>query len=95
MSLWLVIALVLGLVKLSIAGLMLWLPFRNDEAMIAPPSSDDGSEDDGGLRTLPHGPRPFGVRPRRPRRGPHGGDAAPSPPRVRTATRSRRAPARR
>ena len=95
MSMWLVIALVLGLIKLPIAALMLWLPFRDDDAVKAPPPSEDGSDDDGGLRTLPHGPRPFGVRPRRPRRGPHGGDAAPSPPRVRTATHTPRAPARR
>jgi len=95
MSTWLVIALVLGLFKLPLAALMLWLPFRNDEAVATPPSSEDGSDDDGGQRTLPHGPRPFGAHPRRPRRGPHGGDAAPSPPRVRGKTRPRpTAPAR-
>ena len=94
MSLWLWIAIGLAMVKLPIAALMLWLPFRNDEAMNAPPpSSEDGSDDDGGLHARPHGPVPFGARPRRPRRGPHGGGAAPSPPRVRT--RSPRAPAHR
>ena len=93
---WLLIALVLGLIKLPVAALMLWLPFRNDEAVSVPPSSsDDGSDDDGGQRTLPHGPRPSGAHPRRPRRGPHGGDAAPSPPRVRTGARPGPTPVRR
>jgi hypothetical protein len=84
MSMWLVIALILGLVKLPIAALMLWLPFRNDEAVKAPPPSEEGSDEDGGQRTRPHGPIPFGTHPRRPRRGPHGGDAVPAPARVRT-----------
>jgi hypothetical protein len=99
MSMWLVIALTLGLIKLPIAALMLWLPFRNDEAVKAPPPSEEGSDDDGGLRTRPHEPIPFGTHPRRPRRGPHGGDAIAAPPRVRTTAlhgqRSPRAPSHR
>jgi hypothetical protein len=75
---------------------MLWLPFRNDEAVAAPPPSEDGSsDDDGGLHTRPHGPAPRGMHPRRPRRGPHGGDAAPSPKRVRSSPRMPRTPAHR
>jgi hypothetical protein len=85
MSLWLVIVLALGVIKLPIAALMLWLPFRDDEALKAPPPSAE-ADDDGGSSYAPprpHGPRPRGVPPHRPRRGPHGGDAAPPPLRVR------------
>ncbi len=93
---WLVIAITLGLIKLPIAALMLWLPFRDDEATKAPPPSGEASDDDGGLHTRPHGPAPFGAHPRGPRRGPHGGESAPSPARVRTRDpRSPHAPARR
>jgi hypothetical protein len=91
MSLWMVIVL-LGLLKLPVAGLMLWIPYRNDQAMNATVSADaedtDASEDDGGSRTLPggsRGPHPRMPFPRSPRRGPHGCDPAPpSPARVRT-----------
>jgi hypothetical protein len=83
MSFW-VILLVLGLVKVSIVALMLWIPFRRDDAMNArddPARVDDGSDDDGpgGLRVQP---APSGPHPRLPRpsggrmRGPHG---APGP----------------
>jgi hypothetical protein len=95
MSLWLVIALTLGLIKLPIAALMLWLPFRDDDAVKAPPPFEPGDEDGGSPYdpALPHGPAPLGARRRRPRRGPHGGDSAPSPPRVRaTAPRYARLP---
>jgi hypothetical protein len=87
----------LGLIKLPIAALMLWMPFRNDEAMRAtePP---DQSDDDGGSRALPagpldphpHAPVPRGPFPRSPRRGPHGSPPPPSPRRVRTAARRKR-----
>ena len=95
MPLWTLIVL-LGLIKLPIAGLMLWMPFRNDSATNTnePPGQ---SEDDGGSRVLPAGPldprprRPLPSGPRRPRRGPHGSLPPPSPRRVRiSATRSRR-----
>lgn len=51
MSLWMVIVL-LGLVKLPVAALMLWLPFRNDHAMSSGAvggdiGATDDSEDDG------------------------------------------------
>jgi hypothetical protein len=92
MPLWMLIVLLLGLIKLPIAALMLWLPFRNDEALRAgePPGQSD---DDGGTLTLPAGPldprpgprSPNGPIPRRPRRGPHGSPPPPSPRRVRTA----------
>jgi hypothetical protein len=79
-------------IKLPIAALMLWMPFRNDDSMRAadPPGS---SEEDGGSRALPAGPldprprSPISDRrfPRPPRRGPHGSAPPPSPARIRTA----------
>src|SRR5450759_1480226 len=86
MPLWVWILMLAALVKLPIAGLMLWIPFRNDEAM-TPRDVPDSSEEDGGCKALPGGPldpHPRGPLPRTPRRGPHGSPAPPSPPRVRT-----------
>ncbi len=92
MPLWVLIVL-LGLIKLPIAALMLWLPFRTDPALGAgePP---DRSDDDGGSRAVPAGPLdprprplPSGPFPRRPRRGPHGSPPPPAPRRVRAVTR--------
>ena len=40
MSLWMLFVL-LGLIKLPLIGLMLWMPFRNDEAIVAPDLTDD------------------------------------------------------
>lgn len=74
-----------AIIKLPIAALMLWIPFRDDPATCAPESTDSG-EDDGGSRALPAGPldpHPRGPLPRLPRRGPHGSPAPASPPRVR------------
>jgi hypothetical protein len=80
----------MGLIKLPIAALMLWIPFRDDTALNAtePPGQSD---DDGGSRALPAGPLdphprrpPF---PRSPRRGPHGAPPPPSPRRIRKAAR--------
>ncbi len=79
-----------ALIKLPIAALMLWVPFRYDEAMREPDVSDS-SEEDGGSRALPGGPldpHPRSPRPPKPRRGPHGSPTPPSPPRVRTRTPS-------
>jgi hypothetical protein len=95
MSLWLLIA-VLGLIKLPIGALMLWIPFRDDEAMRT--SDAPGSaEEDGGSRTLPGDPldphprRPSPGRPPSRRRGPHGSPPAPAPRRIRaTAVGGRR-----
>jgi hypothetical protein len=86
MPVWLWILMLAALVKLPIAGLMLWIPFRNDQAMQADDVSDS-SEEDGGSKALPSGPldpHPRSPRPpRHPRRGPHGSPSPPSPPRVR------------
>jgi hypothetical protein len=88
MSLWMLFVL-LGLIKLPFVGLMLWMPFRNDEAMRAPEATDapDSSDEDGGSHTLGAGPRdphPRMPLPRSPRRDPHGSPALPAPARVRT-----------
>jgi hypothetical protein len=94
MSLWMLLVL-LGLLKLPFVGLMLWLPFRHDEAMRAPaedPDASDSSEEDGGSRALPAGPRdphPRMPLPRFPRRDPHGSPALPAPARVRTPVRAK------
>lgn len=89
MSLWMVIVL-LGLIKLPMAALMLWIPFRNDQAMNAAIGADadeaGDSEDDGGSMALgasPLDPHPRSPRPRPRRRGPHGSDRPSSPRRVR------------
>jgi hypothetical protein len=89
MSLWLIM-LILMSIKLPLAALMLWLPFRGDDA-IAPAKAADPADGDGGSPALPAGqlnphPRPTSPRPfpRLPRRGPHGGPPPPSPRRVRT-----------
>jgi hypothetical protein len=92
MSTWMwVVILTLGLVKLPIAALMLWIPFRSDAAM-ASGESAESSEEDGGSKTLPGGPRdPHPRAPLhgpRPRRGPHGSSASPSPARVRCPRQS-------
>lgn len=76
MVLWVIIGL--ALIKIPIAALMLWLPFRADEKMIAPESSTDESDDPGGGG----GPTPGRPPSPRPRRGPHGLPPQ-SPPRVR------------
>jgi hypothetical protein len=93
MSLWMLFVL-LAVIKLPLIGLMLWMPFRNDEALIAsdPPDSSDSSEDDGGSHTLPAGPvdpHPRMPLPRSPRRDPHGSPAIPAPARVRTPVSAR------
>jgi hypothetical protein len=89
MPLWLWILMLVALVKLPIAALMLWIPFRDDQAMHARDASDS-SDDDGGSKALPGGPldpHPHMPRPRHPRRGPHGSPSPSSPPRVRTTVR--------
>jgi hypothetical protein len=86
MPVWVWILMLAALVKLPIAGLMLWIPFRNDQAMQAT-DVPDSSEEDGGSKALPSGPLDPHPRspkpPRRPRRGPHGSISPPSPPRTR------------
>jgi hypothetical protein len=83
------------LIKLPIAAVLLWIPFRSDAALEshAPEDEPDSpGEDEGGSKTLPDDFRrhwrPRGpVHGRGPRRGPHGGSAPPSPARVRAARR--------
>ena len=92
MPIWFWIMLFAALIKIPVAGLMLWIPFRDDEAMQAR-DAQDSSEEDGGTKALPAGPKnphPRTPLPRHPRRGPHGSPTIPSPPRVRTAARSTR-----
>jgi hypothetical protein len=89
--------LVAALVKLPIAALMLWLPFRYDEAAYVPDVTDS-SEEDGGSKALPGGPlnpHPRSPLPRRPRRGPHGSPSPGSPSRVRSPRRRTRVVAHR
>jgi len=86
MPMWVWIVMLAALIKLPIAALMLWIPFRNDEAMRDPDVSDS-SEEDGGSRALPAGPldpHPRTPKTPKPRRGPHGSPSPSSPPRVRT-----------
>lgn len=80
----------LALVKLVVASMMLWLPFRTDSAVIAtddPPRAEPGDDEDGGTKVLcderPN-PHPRQPRPRWPRRGPHGSPSPEAPRRVRT-----------
>jgi hypothetical protein len=92
MSLWLLITL-MGLVKLLVASLMLWLPFRSDSAMIAlgDENRSDSEDDEGGSKTLagpPSDPHPRLPLTHLPRRGPHGSPSS-SPARVRTRPRRR------
>jgi len=83
-----VLILLLGLIKLPLVGLMVWLPFRSDEP---PDDVSDSSQEDGGSKTLPGGPHngrrhPRGPIPRAPRRGPHGSPSPAPPERVRRVT---------
>jgi hypothetical protein len=96
MPIWVWILMLVALVKLPIAALMLWIPFRDDQAMAAR-DVPDSSEEDGGSKALPGGPldpHPRTPLPRKPRRGPHGSPSPGSPPRVRTSARARRTPVR-
>jgi hypothetical protein len=96
MSLWMLFVL-LGLIKLPFVALMLWMPFRNDEAMrpvdvTDAPDASDASDEEGGSHTLPAGPldpHPRMPLPRSPRRDPHGSPALPAPARVRTPVRAK------
>jgi hypothetical protein len=95
MPLWLLVLMLFGLIKIVIAALMLWLPYRSEVAMIAAENgeeerSDPGSDDEGGSKVLtgaPTDPHPRLPLPHRPRRGPHGSPSPPSPARVRGVAR--------
>ena len=91
MQTWMWIVLLMGLLKLPIAALMFWIPFRYDEALQSSTGTTDASEEDGGSKALPGGPlnpHPRGPLPRNPRRDPHGSPSPPSPPRSRTPLRT-------
>jgi hypothetical protein len=84
------VLLLAGLIKLPIAALMLWIPFRYDESQVVSDVSDS-NEEDGGSKALPGGPlnpHPRGPLPRLPRRGPHGSPSPSSPPRARKPLRA-------
>lgn len=97
MSLWLLLTF-MGLIKLVVAALMLWLPFRSDAAMSALDDEDRSDPDeDGGSKTFrgsPYEPHPRLPFPSRPRRGPHGSPPPLSPTRVRVSRDPRRVVAR-
>jgi hypothetical protein len=97
MQTWIwVLIVAFGLIKIPIAGLMLWIPFRSDAALASSATEesagDSSEEDDGGSKTVVgagHGPHPrvgggphLGRGPHR-NRGPHRGPhggAAPPSP---------------
>jgi hypothetical protein len=87
----------LALVKLAVASMMLWLPFRTDSAVVAvddPPRSDSDDDGGGGSKVSsenPSDPHPRRPRPRQPRRGPHGSPSPPAPRRFRVRTSDLRA----
>jgi hypothetical protein len=92
MPLWVWILFAAALVKIPLAALMLWIPFRNDEAMVSR-EIPDSPEEDGGSKALPAGPtdpHPRSPRPPRPRRDPHGSPSPSAPARVRKRTRRTR-----
>lgn len=74
---WTFVYLMLAL-KLPIIGALwiVWWAVKQD-----PDAQSDPRDDGGNQRRRPHPRTPF---PRRPRRGPHGDPAVPSPARVRT-----------
>lgn len=92
MPLWLLVFILAVVIKIPLAGFMLWWPFHNDAALRGS-EAPDSSEEDGGSRALPGGPldpHPRTPLPHFPRRGPHGEPAPCSPPRVRTKVAVRR-----
>jgi hypothetical protein len=92
MPLWLWILLLTVVIKLTLAALMLWIPYHYDEAR-QEADTQDSSEEDGGSKALPGGPldpHPRLPLPRGPRRGPHGSPALPAPPRVRSTAQRHR-----
>jgi hypothetical protein len=92
MSVWVLVFLVAA-VKIPIAALMLWLPFRSDRAL--PDDDVDSSSEnggDGGIKTPPSKPRK--PHPRSPlghtrQRGHHGSPASPARVRLRSIQRQR------
>jgi hypothetical protein len=80
MSTW-VLLFIVAAVKIPMAALMLWWPFRSDKAL--PPEDEADSPPDGGdggikaPRSRPQEPHPRGPLGRPRRRGPHGSPASP------------------
>ena len=84
---WVWILLLAALVKIPLAGLMLWMPFRYDEAADARPDMPDSSEEDGGSKALPGGPtdpHPRAAASAAPAARPARLSLSAAPPRVRT-----------
>jgi hypothetical protein len=81
MSTW-VLLFIVAAVKIPMAALMLWWPFRSDQAALPEDETDsppDGG--DGGIKappTRPQEPHPRGPLGRPRRRGPHGSPASPT-----------------
>jgi hypothetical protein len=94
MQMWMWVLLLGVLIKIPVAGLMLWLPIRNDQAAYIP-DPESPAEDEGGSHALPGGPldpHPRAPRPNRPgppspRRDPHGSPPPLAPRRVRIGDR--------
>lgn len=90
MPLWLIF-LLMGLIKVPIAALMLWIPLRSDDAMSAyegdgAPGADDDSGGGGSVRNAgPRDPHPRLPRSDKRRRGDHDSPAPIAPSRVRHA----------
>lgn len=81
MSIW-VIIVVFAAIKVPLAALMLWIPFRSDSALQddEPGDATDG-KDDGGIKDgdgPPRGPHPRSPRRWPRRRGPHGSPSSPA-----------------
>jgi hypothetical protein len=86
MAIWILIALV-AFVKLPIAAVMIWAPFRNDRDAIDDPGDEPARVDDPAPDDGPPGEGPPRRPAPRPRRGPHGELPLPAPPRVRAPAR--------
>lgn len=87
MSVWLII-LLFAVMKLPLAALMLWMPFRSDSAYHADDAGESDGKDDGGIKDESTDLPPRGPHPRTPRRwprrrGPHGSPASPARTRFR------------
>jgi hypothetical protein len=82
MSVWMLL-LLLGVLKMPIAALLLWMPFREDSAAVDEDGADDeSSSDEGGggskkPQSPPRGPHPRSPRRRGRRRGSHGDHSSP------------------
>jgi hypothetical protein len=93
MSVW-VLLFVVAAVKIPLAAMMLWWPFRSDAAALPEDEADSPSDGggDGGTKappTRPQQPHPRGPLGRPRQRGPHGSPASPSRVRNRPLRRLR------